>query len=141
MGVLRFKDGVTLTPDVAGARLLGSIERVVRTWPTDMVVTCGSDSHPPTDPHTHGRAFDLRTHGLTDDQKKTLLTEVLADLREPDLDPPVEMPIAGIWFAANTRFWFGQIENHLADDEHLHVQLRNAAVFPLPTSPQPTKAA
>ncbi|MEY2873114.1 MAG: hypothetical protein RLZZ373_485, partial [Pseudomonadota bacterium] len=84
MGILRFKDGVTLKPDPAGARLLGAIERVTRVWSTDITITAGSDNHPLTDPHTLGRAFDIRTHGMSDSQKKLFLTSVLQDLLARD---------------------------------------------------------
>lgn len=126
MGILRYKDGVTLRPDPAGARLLGSIERVTRTWPTDMTVTAGSDGHKPGDPHTLGRGFDVRTHGLDDHQKSAFLNLVLADLDDGAL---VEQKITGIWYAANTKIWFAQVENYNTDTEHLHFQLRNTAVF------------
>lgn len=133
MGVLRYKDGVTLRPDPAGARLHGALERVARTWPTDLTITAGSDSHGATDPHTLGRGFDVRTHGMTDAQKRALVVTVLLDasgLTPESGIQPFEMAIPGIWLAMATTLWFGQIENHGLDTEHAHVQLRNGRTFP-----------
>lgn len=130
MSALRFKDGVTLTPNAAGARLLGSIERAARTWPTDLTVTAGSDSHPPTDPHTLGQAFDVRTHGMLDGDKQALLRRVLEDLEDSAHDVAALMVLPGIWFALATTRWFGQIEHHNEPTEHAHVQLRNGRTFP-----------
>lgn len=127
MGDVLFKVGVTLTPDPAGARLLGSIDRVARTWPTDLTITSGSDSHPPTDPHTLGRAFDLRTHDLADGGKRQLLDQILLDLCDGGADYPTAMPLPGIWLAMATAHWFGQVEEYQQPDEHLHVQSRHAA--------------
>lgn len=134
MSVLIFKPGVTLRPDGAGARLQGALDRVVRTWPADLTITAGSDSHGPTDPHTLGRAFDVRTHGLSDDQKEQLLRAVLLDLQEAPDDAPAELTIAGIWYAIATRRWFGQIEFHNQDNEHAHLQLRNGRTWPPPAT-------
>ncbi len=134
MGVLQFKAGVTLRPHPAGARLLGAIERVTRAWPSDVTITAGSDSHPPTDPHTLGKAFDVRTHGMVDGEKQRFLALVLQDLAEDAADTLRTQTIADIWYARNTKLWFGQVEDHNGPSEHIHLQLRNAAVFP-PTSP------
>lgn len=128
MSTLRFKDGVTLTPNVAGARLLGSIERAART--VDLTITAGSDSHGPADPHTRGQAFDVRTHGMLDGDKQALLRRVLEDLADGAHDATVLMVLPGIWFALATTRWFGQIENHGLDTEHAHFQLRNGRTFP-----------
>ena len=130
MGCLLFKEGVTLKPDPAGARLLGALDRVTRRQPFDVTVTCGSDGHPADDPHSHGRAFDVRTHGLTDEQKKQVLSDVLSDLRDDVHDYPFVMPIVGIWLAMATHRWFGQVEHHTEDGEHLHFQLRNGQTWP-----------
>lgn len=135
MSVLLFKDGVTLKPDSAGARLHGALDRVVRTWPSDLTISAGSDSHGPADPHTLGRAFDVRTHGLTDDQLKQLLRAVLLDLHEGLDDAPAELTIPGIWYALATRRWFGQIEHHNEPAEHAHFQLRNGRTWPPPRTP------
>lgn len=126
---LLFKPGVTLIPDPAGARLLGSIERLARRWPSDLTVSCGSDSHPPTDPHSLGRAFDVRTHGMTDDEKRLLIRAVLLDLQDGPADPPKLLAIQEIWYALATRAWFGQIEHYGDADEHCHLQLRKNVTF------------
>lgn len=132
MGILQFKAGVTLRnpPEPVTARLLGVLDHMARMQVADLVVTSGSDSHPVTDPHTLGRAFDIRTHGLPDDSKHDLLFGILDDLQDGPDEDPQPMTIEGIWLAAATRLWFAQIEHHNEPDEHLHVQLRNGRVFP-----------
>jgi len=124
---LLFKRGVTLTPHPAGARLLGSLDRVARIRAADLTVTSGSDGHPATSSHGRGRAFDVRTHGLTDIEKVELLNDVLDDL---DDGQTTTLTIAGIWWARATDHWFGQIEAHGQPNEHLHLQLRNGRTFP-----------
>lgn len=127
MGLVLFKPGVTLQPDPAGARILGTLDRVARRLAFDVTITCGADSHPLTDPHSRGRAFDVRTHGLTEDQKTYLLREALLDLQDDAADAPEELTIRGIALALATRRWFGQIEHHGEDGEHVHLQLRKFA--------------
>ena len=123
--MLRFKDDVTLTPNAAGARLLGSIERVARTWPTDIIVSCGSDSHPPKNPHTRGCAFDVRTHGLLHGDKELLIVKVMIDVRDGgEADVPLALSDVSNFNRATARY-FGQLEKLDLPDEHAHFQLRN----------------
>lgn len=123
--ITRFKPGVQLTPDPAGTRLLAAIDRVAMNSPYDVTITCGSEAHSMNDPHTLGRAFDVRTHEYNDTEKADLLRSILAELAD---EPPEVLKIAGIWYALATDEWFGQIEDHGGDNEHLHVQRRNGAV-------------
>lgn len=123
--ITRFKPGVQLTPDPAGTRLLGAIDRVAMNSPFDVTITCGSEAHGPNDPHTAGRAFDVRTHDLEDVEKADLLRAIMAELAD---EPPDVLKIDGIWYALATDDWFGQIEHHGEVTEHLHVQRRNGAV-------------
>ena len=126
MGVIRFKLGVELTRmDPAGVRLIGSLDRVARSMPVDLTVTCGCEGHPASDPHTLGRAYDVRTHDLTPDQKDFVLRGMLLDLQESDTDAPVAVSDG----LATTRF-FGWLEHPGEDDEHLHVQQRKGVTFP-----------
>lgn len=132
------KVGVTISPNPAGLHLLGSIERVARTWTVgDLTITAGSDSHPIGDVHTLGQAFDLRTHGLSDSQRKGLLERILADLQQSPADVATTLSLTDIWYARAVLLWFGQIENYNQPNEHLHIQLRNGRQFPQTLAPRP----
>lgn len=132
MGLVLFKPGVVLRPDSAGVRILGTLDRLARAWRFDVTVTCGSEGHPPTDPHTLGRAFDVRVHDYTDSQKTYLLEQALLDLRDGAFDATETLTIPGIWLARANQRWFGQIEAHGEADEHLHLQLRKGVTWPPP---------
>ena len=126
MGVIRVKFGVKFDRiDPAGFRLLGSLDRVVRPEPYDLTVTCGSDSHPASDPHSLGRAYDVRTHDLTDEQKTYVLRAVLLDVQEGELDAPMAVSIG----LATSRF-YGQLEHPGQPTEHLHFQQRKGTSYP-----------
>lgn len=126
MSVILVKSGARFDRiDPAGFRLLGALDRVSRTFPVDLTITCGSDAHPANDPHSLGRAFDVRTHDLTPDQKQLLLRSVLLDLQDGDHDAPLEVS-GGL---ATTHF-FGWIEHPGEVTEHMHVQMRKGTSFP-----------
>lgn len=123
MAVLRVKPGVRFDRiDPGGFRLLGSLDRVVRSMASELVITCGSDSHPSLDPHTLGRAYDVRTHSLTPEQKDFVLRGVLLDLEDG-----VPMETSGGLATAN---FFGWLEHKGEDGEHLHFQQRRGVSFP-----------
>lgn len=127
MGVLLIKPGVSFTGLApAGLRLLGALDRVVRAQAFDLILTCGTDSHPPNDPHSRGCAFDVRTHNLTEEQKQYVLRAVLADLMEPDAVDPI-LPVS---IGLATRYWYVQLENPGEITEHMHMQLRRGVNFP-----------
>lgn len=131
MGVLRLKPSARFDRlEPGGFRILGALDRVVRTLPYDLMVTCGSDSHGPMDPHTLGKACDVRTHGLTGDQKRFVLRAVMLDLRLDDADDPEVLPLAGIPDNFATRSFFGQLEHPGDATEHLHFQVRKSVTFP-----------
>jgi hypothetical protein len=126
MGVLRVKTGVAFDRiDPAGFRLLGALDRIVRGQPFDLVITCGTDSHPAADPHSLGRAYDVRTHNLTPSQAQFVLREVLLDLQEGECDAPLEVSIG----LATSRF-YGQLERPGEPGEHLHFQQRRGTQYP-----------
>ncbi len=130
MSVLRVKFGVRFDRiDPAGFRILGTLDRLSRELPYDLTLTCGSDNHPASDPHTLGRAYDVRTKGLPMDQKRYLLRAVLLDLQEGPEDAPGE--VAGVvWEHLATRRFFGQLENLGEAAEHAHFQQRKGVMFP-----------
>lgn len=126
MGVLRVKPGARFDRiDAAGFRLLGTLDRIAREVPYDLTISCGSDDHPPTDPHTLGRAYDVRTHDLTPDQRAYVLRAVLLDLQADAADAPLETS-GGL----ATRHFFGWLEHAGEANEHLHFQQRKGTAFP-----------
>ena len=130
MGVLRVKEGARFDRiDPAGFRLLGTLDRLTRELPYDLTVSCGSDHHPATNPHTLGRAYDVRTHDLTLDRKLYILRAVLLDLQEGADDAPVTLATVPIPNFATRRF-FGQLEHLGTEDEHAHFQRRKGVTFP-----------
>lgn len=120
------KDGVSfrvIAP--AGFRLLGAIERVSRQLSLDLMITCACEGHLPDDPHSHGEAYDVRTHALTTVQKQNVLAAVMADLSEGGIDSPMPVSIG----LGTTRF-YGQIEHPGEPGEHIHLQRRKGTVYP-----------
>lgn len=110
--------------DAAGFRLLGALDRVVRPLPYDLTISCACEAHPATDPHALGRAYDVRTHDLTDEQKPFVLRAVLLDLQQGAIDAP--MDVSG---GLATRYFFGWIEHAGEPGEHLHFQQRKGVTF------------
>ena len=103
--------GTVLAP--AGARILEVVKRLAAGYPFDVTITSARDgTHSgPSDPHHSGQAFDLRTHGLTDDQKALLL----ANLRETLYKVP--------------RKFYAFLEAPGQSHEHVHVQRRKGVTY------------
>ena len=115
MGRLLVKTGVDFGGAFApaGARILEVLKRIVPAYPFDVIITSARDgTHSgPEDPHHKGEAFDLRTHGLTDDQKALLLL----DLRETLYKAP--------------RKFYAFLEAPGQPYEHIHVQKRKGTTY------------
>lgn len=121
-----FKAGCeTHTIAPSGVRILGALERCAQVLQHDLVITCGSDSHPPSDPHSKGQAFDVRSHDLTPDQKDKLLSAMMQALSEGPQD--VVTPKDGGFV---TQHFFGWLEHKGEPAEHFHWQQRNGVPFP-----------
>lgn len=110
----------------AGFRLLGAIERTARRLQMPLVITCACEAHPPTDPHSHGEAFDVRTHDFDAATKLRLLRALMEDL--VDEADPTDGPTTTAGGIA-TREFFGQVEHPDQPTEHLHVQRRKGTVY------------
>lgn len=121
MNGVRFKAGVLpIKPAPAGVRILGALDATARRLKIDLIITCADKEHPPSDPHSAGEAFDVRTHDFDDEMKRTILRELMLELQN---DSPMDVPIAtGIGTA--TLHFYGQIEHPNQPNEHLHVQRR-----------------
>jgi hypothetical protein len=129
-GLIHVKDGVSFRIIAsAGFRLLEAIQHTARRLNVDLTITCACEAHPPTDPHALGEAYDLRTHGFDDDQKRAILRELMLELRDDTVEGS-DMPKP----ASNglvTRQFFGWIEHLGQPNEHIHVQRRHGIVYGL----------
>lgn len=126
MNGVRFKAGVLpIKPAPAGVRILGALDATARRLKIDLTVTCADKDHPPSDPHTLGCAFDVRTHDFPDELKRTILRELMIELQN---DHPMDTPVAtGI--GLSTLYFFAQIEKPNEPGEHLHAQLRRFVTY------------
>lgn len=122
---LRVKDGVEFRLTKAGCRMLGALDSTCRNLKMDLTITSGSDNHPPTDPHTLGEAFDIRTHDIEEETtKRALIRVILGYLQDSPGDLIVE---AGIGLASG--FFYAQLENLGKSEEHIHIQRRKGMVY------------
>ena len=122
---VRVKPGVLFTTIApAGFRFLSAIDTTARRLGIDLTITCACEAHPPTDPHTTGEAFDVRSHGLRVDQQRAVLRELVLDLSD-DADVPIETS-GGL----ATRHFFGQLEAAGQPHEHFHIQKRQRTTYP-----------
>lgn len=128
-GVLRVKAGVAFTTIApAGFRILSALERTARAMGLDLTVTsaCDGAHSGPTDPHKLGEAYDIRSHGLTGEQKGDVLVAILTDLA--DHGEHLERDVVGYWLAS-THF-YGFLEAVGTENEHWHVQRRHGTTYP-----------
>ena len=117
---VRVKDGVTFaaiagpyTGVIApgGFVLLAAIFATAQIIGHDLTITSGSDGchSGELDPHHRAEAYDVRTHGLTAEQK--------------------ELALKTIQDASGPRF-FAFIEDAGTDNEHIHCQVAKGTVYP-----------
>lgn len=121
--VLLVKSGVRFDRILpAGFRLLAALDHAARTLEQSFTITSATDSHKPTDPHTLGEAYDVRSHDMSTATKGLFLRQVFLDLQDGD---PVETS-GGIATAS----FFGFLENPGQAHEHWHLQRRKGRKFP-----------
>src|SRR5678810_1000544 len=94
IGCVRFKDGVRTDPMTpAVARIITALDIAARWRSHDLTVTCGREGHPASDPHTLGRALDVRVRDLTPDETiklYTYLQSLLGDLFRVIYETPIQ---------------------------------------------------
>lgn len=116
----------------AGFRILAALDLTALACQTDLMITCGTDSHHLPDPHVTGEAYDVSVHGLSAQQiadVKASLERILGPaftvLYEVPKEPsdPTLRPIAYV--------------NLDATGPHIHIQLRKGlgAYPPPPVTP------
>lgn len=109
--VVLSKPGVLFTIiSPAGFTIIAALDDVAAVIDHDIEITsaCDGEHSGPDDPHLHGSAYDIRTHGLPDK------SFALATLKS---------------FLDDAKF-YAFIEDEGLPNEHIHVQLRHGAVYP-----------
>lgn len=125
MGVLRVKPGVRFDRiDPAGFRLLAALDNSARACDHDLTITCGTEAHATTDPHSLGRAYDVRSKNLDPAEKDRLVRTVLETVAEPG---EALIDTSG---GLACRQFFGWLEHAGEENEHIHFQQRRFTEFP-----------
>lgn len=117
--VVRFKPGVTLNGlGSAGVRILAALDDASQFFKRDITVTCGTDSHPPSDPHSEGAALDIR---CSDMPEATVFAFVkwMQKTLGPDFTVLYESPTKPLGVLASIAY-----VNAGASGPHVHAQLR-----------------
>jgi hypothetical protein len=124
---VRVKDGVTFNMGPpAGFRLLGAIERLAFYLGHDVTISCGSEDHPPSDPHSEGEAFDISVRTFDAVTVKSLLLWLKNDLG-PLFTVLYEVPTA---LEASSVLSGLETVNPQATGNHVHAQRRKGTVYP-----------
>ena len=112
MSVIYVKDGVEfLVIAPGGFVLLSAIQRTATSLGLDLTITSGTDGEHsgPNDPHHRGEAYDVRTHGMTPQQKSAVVNSISA-------------------FAGPGFYVF--LESPGTDNEHIHGQVAKGTTYP-----------
>lgn len=109
----------------AGFHILWALGQTARVLQRPLTITCGTEAHGPTDPHTLGEAYDVRSRKFPKPEQQRVVREMLLALSDGPDDAPVET--SGGWA---TRYFFGFLERPGTAHEHIHVQRRRGRLFP-----------
>ncbi len=114
------KSGVVFSGfTLASIRILAALAAVAGRVTFPVTVTCGCESHAPTDPHTLCKAVDVRTVGLTQPQKSELQMRLMGELGKAFT----------VLYEPNVI-----VEGVVKRAEHLHIQPVRGTVYD-PTEP------
>lgn len=126
MNVVHVKPGVRFDLITPGAvRMLGALDAVARIVGVDLTITSGTDSHPPTDVHARGLAYDVSVAGLTVDQ--------ILDIRhqlQVELGAGFTVLYESAVTPADARLQVIVYLDPHATAPHFHVQVKNGTVYP-----------
>lgn len=133
---VRVKNGVRVDPMTpALARMLAALDTAARWRGHDLTVTCGREGHPPTDPHTLGKALDVRVLDLSPDDTLKIyqyLRALLGDLFEVLYETPTTPTLGALKNIATI--------NPRASGPHFHTQVKIGVVYPPQDVTGPVKA-
>lgn len=126
LGVVRVKRGVKFTIiRPAGFRILAAIDTTAMMVGRDLEITCGTEGHAPTNPHTLGEAYDVGVRGLSVAdivRVKDVLRSALGPSFTVLYECP-ELPADGMLARIAT-------VNELATAPHFHIQRKRGTVYP-----------
>ncbi len=127
------KAGVQLLPWTAEAGVIhGALEIASAITGRQIVITCGTEAHGPTDPHTMGRARDIRTS----EWDATGILEVIAAIRQGFHQLTPAFPWVVIYESptppTDSRLAAMVSVNPNATAPHCHIQWPHGAVYPTP---------
>lgn len=109
----------------AGFRILSALDQAAQACRFDLVITCGTDGHPPADPHATGEAYDVSVKGMA---PETIidLTVCLERLLGPLFTVLYEVPV----LPPDPRLKALATLNVHATGPHVHVQRKHGTTFP-----------
>lgn len=125
--VVRTKPGVkfaVITP--AGFRILAAIDRLCQVLGHDVTISCGTEGHGPTDPHTEGAAYDLSVLGWTGDEIELSLHTLRGLLIPAQFYIQYEVVNAASDLTPSRL----AVVNPAATASHVHIQRKKNTVFP-----------
>lgn len=132
---LHVKPGVDLSRlDPGGCRLLAVVAMAPLALGFSLTITCGNEGHGPDDPHTLGKALDIRTRDLTPLQVLLLLQYLDQQLGTDLFTALYEVP------AADRDAQDALLQQYIYRDSdpsgpHIHAQVRKGREFP--STPRP----
>lgn len=131
---LRRKPGVRLDGlEPGGFAILSALEQTARAVEIDLTISCGTDGHSPSDPHTLGNALDVRTIDLTPALVLAVLQSIDTLLDGQLFFWQYECPQVpddpGLRAVA--------VVSHQATAPHVHVQVRRGQHYPPAAVPVP----
>lgn len=124
--VVRVKDGVKFDQIApAGFRLLSTIDRLPGLLNKDVLVTCGTEAHPPEDPHSKGEAYDIGVLDMSSHEIQTMLDQFEA--MGPRFYAQYELPLTSY---ADPTIHGNVIHSAQATGPHIHAQRARGTEYP-----------
>lgn len=127
---LTHKPGVVLETILpALGEILAMLAHAAQRWQVDLVISCGNEAHPPTDPHTRGEALDLSIDGWSAAEIAARLGECRGALPADSFTVLFELPQAFAPdhpLAAVNRL---ATINPVATAPHFHLQVRKGVPY------------
>jgi hypothetical protein len=108
----------------AGFKILAVLQAATYIFDRDLVITCGTEAHPPSDPHSTGEAFDVRVANMPEATILALhnyLRQNLGDRFTVLYETP-QKP-AGVLASI-------AVVNPKATAPHFHIQRKAGTVYP-----------
>jgi hypothetical protein len=119
------KDGVQfgrIKP--AGFKILAVLQAATFIFDRDLTITCGTEAHPPSDPHSTGEAYDVRALNMADATILALHNYLRQHLGDP-FTVLYETPQKPAGVLASIA-----VVNPKASAPHFHIQRKAGTVYP-----------